>query len=105
MCISCIYFHLRFLQEKKKNSTCDAAPLQSVTSGVRGREVALLERSCEMENNDEGRQVLSALAQEVSLMNFKTYFAVEGLINDHVHEGPSLLLLPSGSPHKFSHIS
>lgn len=39
-------------------------------------------------------------------MNFKTYFAVEGLINDCVHEGCSPpLLTGGGSPNKFSHIS
>lgn len=38
-------------------------------------------------------------------MNLKTYFAVEGLINDRMHEGPLLPLLTSGSLNTFSHIS
>lgn len=48
--------------------------------------LALLENSGEMENNEKSR----VLSQAASTMDFKTYFAVEGLIN-------------SRSPNKFDH--
>lgn len=69
-------------------------------------EIGRLQRSSEMENkNIKKRKVLWVLSQTSSLINFKTYFAVEGLINGPEHEGCSLPLLTSESSNKIFHIS
>lgn len=83
----------------------DLQSSRNIWSLVREEEVVRLEKSSEMENNDMKAERCSESSLAASLMNLKMYFAEEGLINDCVHEGPSLPLLTSGSPNTFSHIS